>query len=639
MDQDVERVSQNQGRRAAWLPRPMPLAMPTQVLQQRGAACSVKPDHQAVACRAALLGGTVLLTAAFAWQLTEALSFAHLRWAQLLFLVLSTTAFAWMALNSLSALIGCFVLGSGRVSGASLLPPGPLTTRVALLFPVYHEAPESIATTIEAIAKDLDNLGQARHFDAFVLSDSRSDAAFHHEVQQMSEVAARLSDRLPVFYRRRQANTGRKAGNISDWITRFGAGYDAFIVLDADSAMRGELLVRLARALEENPHAGLIQTVPKLIGGSTLFQQLQRFAAWTYGPSAAAGLACWYGAHGNYWGHNAIVRTAAFAASAGLPVLPGRPPFGGHFLSHDFVEAALLQRAGWHVLMAPVAEGSYEGSPPTMLEHVARDRRWAQGNLQHLSVLFAPGLTGMGRTHLALGAAAYIASAVWACSLAVGVLLALQSKFVLPSYFAQSRTLFPVWPISDPDAALRLAAGTLLLLFLPKFIGIAIGVMRASRGRMRLLAGAAIELAASVLLAPIMMVNQTRALVEILMRRDAGWRPQDRDVGSVSLSGALRFAVPHMTLGLVLTVACSLVSIEVVLWMSPVLLGMLLAGPLIYLTSQPPSPLLEKALAVQIGAEPSSRPMQCRQSESRHQRTRRAQSTAQGTADSSRHGR
>ena len=149
--------------------------------------------------------------------------------------------------------------------------------------------------------------------------------------------------------------------------------------------------MRLASAMDANPRVGLIQTVPRLVGGQTLFACLQQFAAGYYGPIVAAGLAAWHGGGGNYWGHNAIIRTRAFAASAGLPQLSGSPPLGGHILSHDFVEAALLRRAGWEVHLVPSLQGSYEGCPPTLSELIARDRRWAQGNLQHLRLLNASG--------------------------------------------------------------------------------------------------------------------------------------------------------------------------------------------------------------------------------------------------------
>ncbi|MBI4724695.1 MAG: glucans biosynthesis glucosyltransferase MdoH, partial [Rhodomicrobium sp.] len=211
-----------------------------------------------------------------------------------------------------------------------------------------------------------------------------------------------------IFYRRRSANTGKKAGNVADWCRRWGANYEYMLVLDADSLMTGESVTKLALIIEKNPDFGLVQTVPISIGRNTLFARLQQFAGRLYGPMLATGLAFWHRGVSNFWGHNAIIRTRAFIESAGLPMLPGKPPFGGPILSHDFVEAALLNRAGWRVCMVPDLPGSYEEIPPSLIDFAMRDRRWAQGNLQHSRVLLASGLHWVSRVHMAMGIMAYV---------------------------------------------------------------------------------------------------------------------------------------------------------------------------------------------------------------------------------------
>jgi membrane glycosyltransferase len=123
--------------------------------------------------------------------------------------------------------------------------------------------------------------------------------------------------------------------------------------------------------------------VPLIVNRTSLFARVQQFASRLYGPMLSEGLAWWSGSEGNYWGHNAIIRTRAFAEQAGLPRLPGRKPFGGEILSHDFVEAALLRRGGWDVRMAPQLYGSFEECPPSLPDLIVRERRWCQGNLQH----------------------------------------------------------------------------------------------------------------------------------------------------------------------------------------------------------------------------------------------------------------
>ena len=277
-----------------------------------------------------------------------------------------------------------------------------------------------------------------------------------------------------VYYRARSENIGKKAGNIADWVERFGGAYEFFIILDADSVMSGALIVQLAALMASNPRTALIQTVPRLVGANTLFARLQQFAVAFYGPVIAAGFAAWHQESGNYWGHNAILRTRAFAQSAGLPTLPGPPPLGGHIQSHDFVEAAFLRRAGWQVWMLPDLQGSYEGCPPTLIDVAVRDRRWAQGNFQHLRIVRAGGLPWVSRLHLAMGTYTYLASALWALSLVIGVVLSVQSAYTLPVYFPDEKTLFPVWPVIDPTKALYLFLGTVAVVLLPKVLGVAV---------------------------------------------------------------------------------------------------------------------------------------------------------------------
>jgi membrane glycosyltransferase len=476
---------------------------------------------------------------------------------------------------------------------------------------VHHEEPVRIAGTVAAIAEELDALGKAEAFDVFILSDTRGAEEGTREEAAYRELKRALAGKIAVYYRRRVENTGRKSGNIRDWVERFGAAYESFVVLDGDSIMSGVALVRLARALEMKPSVALIQTVPRLSGGVTLLQRLTQFAANVYGSSIAAGLATWQGGDGNYWGHNAIIRPRAFASCAGLPELEGAPPFGGHILSHDFVEAALLTRAGWGVHMAPGLGGSFESAPPRLADLIVRDRRWAQGNLQHLSIVTQAGLGGMGRLHLAMGAFAYIVSAVWAASLAVGIVLALQGQQMLPSYFEDSETLFPIWPVIDPGAAMRLFLATLTIVLFPKALGLVLEIKRAHAAREvfgipRAIAGVAVETVFSMLLAPILMMTQTASVVQIALGRDAGWKVQRREAGGMSLEEVARFHWRHTLVGALMAFLCWEASPGLLVWMAPVVLGLILAGPLNWLTAQPAPPAISAILSTPEDRMPPS---------------------------------
>src|SRR6185437_6336485 len=361
--------------------------------------------------------------------------------------------------------------------------------------------------------------------------------------------------------------------------------------LDADSLMEGDTIVRLAAAMEANPKVGLIQTLPTLINGTTLFARLQQFAGRVSGPLIASGSAWWHGAESNYWGHNAIIRVEAFAGQAGLPTLRGGKPFGGHILSHDFVEAALLRRAGWGVHMVTELGGSYEESPPTLTDYAVRDRRWCQGNLQHAAVVPARGLHWVSRLHLMTGIGSYITAPMWLVFLLIGILITLQAEFLPPDYFPRGATLFPQWPMQDPVRAAYVFGGTMVMLVLPKFFGwLAMLIRRRDRrgigGVVRGLVSVVLEIVISALIAPVMMLMQSWAVMEILLGRDAGWSVQRRDDGGFARGEFTRaYAVPTL-LGIVLGAVAYAVSAPLLLWMSPVVAGLVLAIPIAAFTAR-----------------------------------------------------
>jgi len=585
----------------ALLPSEAPVPMPIQPLRLERKRALVVRDRL-TSPRGILLLLTFSATAIFAYVLYQVLSVVHLTALQAVFLALSTMCFAWIALGTASAVIGFFAILRSK---AGALPRKAMdgaaqAQRTALLFPVYQEDTARIAATIEAIAADLVALGTAKCFDFFILSDSRTPDSRTRELRAVRLLQRALSGQVRVYYRARSENVGKKAGNIGDWVQRFGGAYETFIILDADSVMSGTLIVHLATLMADSPRTALIQTVPRLVGATTLFARLQQFAVGFYGLVVAAGFAAWHQESGNYWGHNAILRTQAFAQSAGLPTLPGSPPLGGHIQSHDFVEAAFLRRAGWDVWMLPDLEGSYEGCPPTLIDVAVRDRRWAQGNLQHLRIVTSSGLPWVSRLHLAMGTYAYLASALWALSLVIGVVLSVQSAYTLPVYFPDEKTLFPIWPVIDPTKALYLFLGTVAVVLLPKVLGIASAVIRgdiAARPMHWFLLGAAIETLFSMLVAPILMLTQTSAVIEILRGKDSGWSAQRRDGEVLGLDQVVRFHKWHVLIGGALAVVCGLVSIYVFAWMAPIIIGLLLAVGLSTMMSKPPLAWVNRALS------------------------------------------
>ena len=576
------------------LPERSPLPMPQQSLRESARRAGPRTGPRSVPLRRLFVfGASIAATAGAAYEMYQVLQVGGLTAPEAVVLALFVVLFAWIALSFVTALVGfvAALAGPDRSLGIDAAQPLPgLASRTAVLLPVYNEDTRQVSSRLLAMYESLAETGRATHFDFFVLSDTTDPALWIAEEAAWLHLRTRTGADN-IYYRHRSRNIARKAGNIADWVTQFGGRYDHMLVLDADSLMTGDTIVRLAAALDAHPRVGLMQTLPVLVNGSTLFARIQQFAGRTYGPLLARGIAWWHGSESNYWGHNAIIRVQAFAEQAGLPLLRGPKPFGGHILSHDFVEAALLRRAGWGVHIAAGLSGSYEQGPPSLTDHAVRDRRWCQGNLQHMAVVPARGLHWVSRLHLLTGIGSYITAPLWLTFLLVGILISLQAQYVRPEYFPSGFSLFPRWPAQDPVRAAWVFAGTMGLLFVPKLLGyLALLPRRRDRlamgGGIRGLLSLVLETIISALIAPVMMVMQSKAVAEIMLGRDAGWQPQRREDGSLSRAEITGRYVPITLLGAALALGAYAVSEPLFLWMLPVTAGLMLALPLAAFTSR-----------------------------------------------------
>ena len=574
------------------LPAESRLPMPTQSLSRWSMAETQTFSHPAprtpYLARAFVFGGAALLTAYGAREMYEVVSVSRTTLLQYGLFALFTLNFSWIALAFTSAVLGFFAIlfGIGRQAPKAVTR---LTARTAIVMPVYNELTARTFAAVEAIRDSVEATGHGAAFDYFILSDSTSPDAWIAEERAFLHLREKLGPEARLYYRHREKNHHRKAGNIADFVSRWGGAYEHMLVLDADSLMTGDCIVRLAAAMEADPRAGIIQSLPIILNRNTLFARLQQFAARMAGPVIATGLAVWSGRDGNYWGHNAIIRTRAFAAHCGLPDLKGKPPFGGHVLSHDFVEAALMRRAGWSVYMLPELEGSYEESPPSLIDLSVRDRRWCQGNLQHSRVIGARGLRWATRQHFATGIMSYLASPFWLLQLVVGIALVLQTTYIRPEYFSRDFRLFPSWPRFDPERALWLFGITMAVLLAPKILGLILMLVdgakrRASGGAIRLTLSAFIEIILSALIAPILMLIQSGSVFQILIGGDTGWNPQRRDDGSIPMRDIVRRHRWHTLLGSLTGLSAFLIAISLFLWMSPTILGLVLAIPISWLS-------------------------------------------------------
>src|SRR5271168_4953977 len=342
----------------------------------------------------------------------------------------------------------------------------------AIVFPIYNENAVRVFEGLRSVYESLAQTGQLDGFDFFVLSDTTDLDKWVEEERCWQELAQDLDALGKIYYRRRLFNEERKSGNIRDFLNTWGRRYRYFICCDADSVMRGETLVDLVKLMETHPTVGLIQTVPALVNAQSLFGRIQQFANRLYAPVFIAGLNYWALDLGNYWGHNAIIRTEPFMQFCDLPQLPGRKPFGGQILSHDFVEAALMSRENWEVWFAYDLEGSYEETPQAMIENAQRERRWCQGNLQHGLVLFAKGLRGVSRLHLLLGICGYLAGPLWlAFLLTFNWIYAYQKHTGLSDITVQAFTPY-LSSLSGTAHAFLVFVICMVVIMLPKFLAL-----------------------------------------------------------------------------------------------------------------------------------------------------------------------
>jgi membrane glycosyltransferase len=538
---------------------------------------------------------TLLTAAAATAMMGDILAANGLTTLERIGLVLFYILFVWITGAFWTALAGLLVrLRGGDPLGLKPeeLAGRPLAGRTAIIMPIYNEETRRVIAGLDVIWSSLSRLPEQPAFDLFILSDTRKLEIAAAEEAAWRELTARHHARGRIFYRRRPENVSRKAGNIADFVRAWGGAYDYAIVLDADSIMSGETLVNLARLMDTHPQAGIIQALPLPAGRETLFARLIQFAARLSSPMLASGLAWWQLGEGNYWGHNAILRLKPFAAFCDLPRLPGAPPLGGEILSHDFVEAAFMRRAGFQVWLVPDDSGSWEEVPSNLIDYAARDRRWAQGNLQHLGLLPMRGLHWLSRVHLITGVLSYASSPLWLLGLLLSSTVVILDAVHGHQYFTPgSYALFPTWPQYRDREIVALMSITVAVLFLPKFFGalLALNDSRLRRGfggGPRLFASLCIEQLVSILLAPAMMLFHTTFVVTTLLGKPVVWHAQERGDRGIGVLEALLRHKWHLVIGLAWGAVILAFAPRYIWWLLPVLAGMVLAVPLTVMTSR-----------------------------------------------------
>lgn len=572
------------------LPPEHPLNMPEQDFAapfRDDQAPVAEPKQQAALWRILSFSPAMIVTAALGWIMQGWFADGGVTVLEGILLALIVFNFFWISFSVSTVLLGLYSLARRTVAHT----PGPVPAQnVALLVPVYNEIPWYVLGNAQSMLEELSARGSNHSYAMFILSDTRDDAIADQERRSVEALQAMLPPSMPLYYRRRDDNVGRKVGNIADWVRRWGGAYNAMLVLDADSLMTGRAIDQLTDALAREPGAGLIQSFPQLIGAQSVFGRMQQFANTVYGLALAEGLARWAGHEGNYWGHNAIIRTRAFAACAGLPSLRSLTGKESLIMSHDFVEAGLLRRAGWTVQFLPRIRGSYEETPQTLIDHIQRDRRWCQGNLQHINLLNARGFRAISRFHLFHGAVGYLMAPIWFALLVIWAIIGRGEEASVLTYFSEANPTMPSWPdMSEPRHVLIILLIYAMLLAPKLLAAIALplsGKRFIEYGGARQFALSVIsEVVLAILYAPILMVQQMIAVFRTLLGIQRGWAPQARDGGKYSWRTiAICHALETVSgAALCVGIAAGMVSA----WLVPIAISLVFAIPLSALSGVP----------------------------------------------------
>ena len=457
----------------------------------------------------------------------------------LLLLVLFALTTPWMVVGFWNASIGFLIMRLARDPVRQESPPAILAS-TALVMCVRNEPPDRVIRNLGVMMDDIAASGIADRFHVYVLSDtSRPDIA---DAEEKAFGALRLewSGRIAVTYRRREINTGFKAGNIRDFLERWGDDHELMATLDADSFMTASALRRMVSIVQNDPKLGILQGLVIGMPSTSAFARLFQFGMRLGMRSWTIGSAWWQADCGPYWGHNAVIRIAPFKQHCEIPPLPGRGILRGPVLSHDQIEAALMRRAGYDVRVLPEEDLGWEENPPTLVEFIRRDQRWLQGTLQYVFFIARPGLKPVSRFQLVFAMLMFVGSPAWVGLLLVGTM----TLAAAPDTKA----------VVDPGYGTALLILILLMWFAAK-VATTIDVLarpmlrRAFGGTLQFLASVAAETIFSLLLSPIMWTCHTLFFAGLPFGRTIGWIGQTRDDHSVAWPIACRQLWPQTLLG------------------------------------------------------------------------------------------
>ncbi|HNX34970.1 MAG TPA: glucans biosynthesis glucosyltransferase MdoH [Kiritimatiellia bacterium] len=557
----------------------------------------VNPSRHSSRRQILFFSSVLFLTSVATWLMADILWRGGLTGLETAMLILFVPLFGMVALGFTQAAVGFCVLLCERDTyeiAATLPAEEPLAAQLpatALLIPIYNEDVSRVYEGLRSMYLALANAGLISRFDFFILSDSTDPNKWIEEEVGWIDLCKQLKGFGHIFYRKRHIPLNRKSGNISDFCRRWGKRYRYMVVLDADSLMEPRTLARMVQLMEANPKTGILQTAPQPIQAQTPMARMLQFAGYCYGPIFQAGLNFWQSNNGNFWGHNAIIRTAPFIEHCALPAMPGSKH--SRFMSHDYVEAALMRKANYEVWLAYTLGGSFENLPPTMIDCAKRDRRWCRGNFQHSWLLMAQGLLPINRLHLSLGILSYLCSPLWLIFMLLGVIQYRRDMLTPGSSFDADIGISSYLDIGGGRLALYLFLATLAMLTLPKVLATLLILIdrtkrRAFGGGARAVLGFLTEHLFSALMAPILMLFTSLSVTFVLIGREISWGAQRRDAEGIDWPGILRAHAWHTAAGLVAAEVVYRIHPAFFWWMLPVTLGLVFSIPLSALLGHEP---------------------------------------------------
>jgi len=543
--------------------------------------------------RLLLAGLNLCALGALGWGVAHVLSIGGWSVAEAVIFACFLIGAPWTVMGFWNAVIGLWALHGprGLRDACPVLDDGadegPLSTRTAVVMCLRNEDPARALARLAAVRAALDATGQGAAYDLFALSDSDDPAVAAAE----ERLFALMRDQLGVGarYRRRADNAGWKAGNIRDFLRRWGGAYSFFLPLDSDSLMSGAAIVRMTRIMQAHPRLGILQSLVVGAPSDSFFARVFQFGMRHGMRSFTAGAVWWHGDACAYWGHNALIRTAPFKAKCRLPVLPGTPPLGGHILSHDQIEAALMRRAGYECRVLPVETASFEENPPTLLDFIKRDHRWCNGNMQYFGLLGLRGLAPLSRFQVFAAIAMYFGGPAW-------MAMTLAAAAMLMGVGAAPQIVDGVATTGLQGADFAFAVTMFFIMFsvslAPKVAGwIDVALTRGGVARYggagRFAFGALVETVFSMLMAPVAAFAVTVFQIGLLFGRRISWSGQQRDLTRVSWAQAARAMWPQTLMGLGLSAAVIAWAPHAAPWAAPVLAGLALAIPFTVLTANP----------------------------------------------------